>query len=142
MARRFTKRQLGAEDIPVASFSDVAFLLIIFFILTTTFQKPSGFLADIPSGEKGEVKQEETTTVALYEDKITLNDKNVSTSELRQYLQGLRLDQKTGEEKMVLLTAAGKVKYQNYFKTMAIITSAGGAVAIMREEDTKETKRE
>ena len=134
MARRFTKRQLGAEDIPVASFSDVAFLLIIFFILTTTFQKPTGFLADIPSGEKGEVKQEKTTTVALHEDKITLNDKAVSMSDLRRYLQELRLDQKTGDGKMVLLTASDKVKYQSYFETMAMITSAGGAVAIMREE--------
>lgn len=134
MARRLTKRQLGAGDIPVVSFSDVAFLLIIFFILTTTFQKPTGFLADIPSGEKGEVKQEKTFTVALHEDQIALNDEPVSMKELRRRLQELRLDQKTGDEKMVLLTAAGKVKYQIYFETMATITAAGGAVAIMREE--------
>lgn len=121
---------------PVGSFSDVAFLLIIFFILTTTFQKTTGFLTEIPSGAKGEA-QEKTTTVALHEDKITLNDESVTIGELRRRLKELRLDQEEGDAKMVLLTATGDVKYQNYFETMATISAAGGAIVIEREEEGK-----
>lgn len=136
MARRFVKRQLGEADIPVASFSDLAFLLIIFFILTTTFQKATGFLTEIPSGEKGEA-QEKTTTVALHEEKITLNDEGVTMGELRRRLKELRLGEKDGDAKMVLLTATGDVKYQSYFEAMATISAVGGAIVIEREEEKK-----
>ena len=45
--RRKEKREL---EIPTDSVSDIAFLLIIFFILTTTMSKLTGFTAELPSG--------------------------------------------------------------------------------------------
>ena len=42
LARRKEKREL---EIPTDSVSDIAFLLIIFFILTTTLSKLTGFTA-------------------------------------------------------------------------------------------------
>jgi len=142
MRKSFKKRQLGDSDIPVASFSDLAFLLIIFFILTTTFQKTTGFLADIPSSSaKSQVtQQEKTTTVALHEDQISLNDGKVSMAELRRRLRDMDLKAKLGDARIVLLSATGKVKYQTYYETMSLITAAGGVVAIMREEGSKDNK--
>jgi len=58
------KRRPRAEpEINVASFSDIAFLLIIFFILTTTFAKPEGQTLQIPSGapDKSKSKEEQPT---------------------------------------------------------------------------------
>lgn len=141
MLKSFKKRQLGDGDIPVASFSDLAFLLIIFFILTTTFQKATGFLTDIPSGMKSQVaQQEKTTTIALHEDQISLNDEKVSMAELRRRLRNMDFKAKLGDTKIVLLTATGKVKYQTYYDTMSTITAAGGVIAIIREEGSKDNK--
>ena len=141
MRKSFKKRQLGDSDIPVASFSDLAFLLIIFFILTTTFQKATGFLTDIPSGTKSQVaQQEKTTTIALHEDQISLNDGKVSMAELRRRLRNMDLKSKLGDAKIVILTATGKVKYQTYYETMSTITAAGGVIAIIREEGSKDNK--
>ena len=141
MRKSFKKRQLGDSDIPVASFSDLAFLLIIFFILTTTFQKATGFLTDIPSGTKSQVaQQEKTTTIALHEDQISLNDGKVSMAELRRRLRNMDLKSKLGDAKIVILTATGKVKYQTYYETMSMITTAGGVIAIIREEGSKDNK--
>ncbi len=39
-------------EIPVGSFSDIAFLLIIYFLLATTLVKVKSITADMPSGEK------------------------------------------------------------------------------------------
>jgi biopolymer transport protein ExbD len=139
MRKSLKKNQLGEGDIPVASFSDLAFLLIIFFILTTTLQKVSGFKADIPSGIHDEIQQKEkTTTVTIHGNQISLNDKNVSLQELRRQIGEMDLRSKTGEAKIVLLTASGNVKYQTYYETMASISAAGGNIAMVREE--KETK--
>lgn len=139
MLKSFKKRQLSDSDIPVASFSDLAFLLIIFFILTTTLQKATGFLTDIPSGLKGQVaQQEKTTTIALHENKISLNDETIGMAELRRRLRSMDLKSKLGNARIVLLTATGKVKYQTYYETMSTITAAGGVIAIIREEGSKE----
>ena len=138
MRKLFKKRQLSDSDIPVSSFSDLAFLLIIFFILTTTLQKATGFLTDIPSGIKGQVSEKEkTTTIALHENQITLNDETISMAELRDRLQNMNLKSKLGNAKVVLLMATGKIKYQAYYETMATITAAGGVIAIIREEGSK-----
>ncbi len=119
---------------PVSSFSDIAFLLIIFFILTTTFNQATGFLADIPAGAKGEA-QEKTVSVALHDDKISLNDENVDILTLRRRLREMKLHEKEGDARMILLTAAGAVTYQDYFEAMAAISAAGGMVVIEREEE-------
>lgn len=132
---RITRRRnrSGSGQIPVSSFSDIAFLLIIFFILTTTLEKPMAFLSEIPSGQKGQTQQAQTTTIALHDNEIRLNDEEVTMDKLRRELRDMHLEERTGEDKIVLLEASGEVRYQNYFETMSIVSAAGGSVAIVRE---------
>jgi biopolymer transport protein ExbD len=53
---------------------------------------------------------------------------------LRDRLLDLRLGSKQGEERIVLLEAAGKTDYQTYYEAMAAISAAGGVVAIVQED--------
>ena len=136
MPRR-KKKKIAGEDIPVASFSDIAFLLIIFFILVTSLHKDEGFITEIPAGEKSEAKSEKNTTIAIRNDKLFINDKDVSTKELYRELKELKLgEKKTEDEKMVMLEAIGNVSYQNYYAAMSAISSAGGIVAIVKEDES------
>jgi len=128
------RRRAGCEAIPVASFADIAFLLIIFFILAATLARMRGFQTDFPSGEKSEEPQKKTATVLLRGGKITLNDEDVDIPTLRTELTALRLHNKTGDDKVVILEAAGRVPYQDYYQVMAAITRAGGSICIIREE--------
>ena len=132
--KKFKKTQLSDADIPTASFSDVAFLLNIFFILTATLVQPTGFHADIPAGEQGQAQEQKMPTVALSADgKIIYNESPVSMKQLRAMLREADLPNKLPDSRTVLLTASGNVPYQDYFETMSVISSAGGLVAIMRE---------
>lgn len=133
MARRHQPRG-GCDDIPVVSFSDLAFLLIIFFILATTLVKTHGFSTDFPSGEKSDEPAEKTPSVVIQADRVTLNDKPVDLATLRKELHALKLAERQGEEKVVLLEAPADVPYQRYFETMAAISEAGGVICIVREE--------
>ena len=65
--------------------------------------------------------------------KLLFNEQEVSIDALRDRLLDLNLAAKQGEEKVVLLEAAGKVDYQTYYETMAAIAAAGGVVAIVEE---------
>ncbi len=129
------RKQRRDSDVPVSAFSDIAFLLIIFFILATTLVQVSGVITEIPSGEQTQTQQEdETPTVQLEGDRVLLNEKHVDMQEFRQRLTKMKLNQKTGDGKIVLLEASGNVTYQSYFDVMASISAAGGVTAILQEE--------
>jgi len=134
IARRTHKREL---EIPTDSVSDIAFLLIIFFILTTTLSKLSGFSAELPSADTSQKQaakvEEKTPTVQIANGKLLFNEQEVSMDVLRDRLLDLNLAAKQGEEKVVLLETAGKAAYQTYYETMAAIAAAGGVVAIVEE---------
>ena len=125
-------------EIPTDSVSDIAFLLIIFFILTTTLSKLSGFTAELPSADASQKQaaktDAKTPSVQLAGGKLLFNEQEVSLQTLQDRLLDLRLGSKEGEEKVVLLEAGGKVEYQTYYAAMAAISTAGGVVAIVEEE--------
>jgi len=131
-ARR--RKEKGEPEVPVNAFSDIAFLLIIFFIVATTITKLTGVLTNMPAGEKTEAKADKNTSVQLHDDKVTLNGDPVDMPALRKRLFNMHLDQKKGEDKVVLLEAVGNVTYQVYFEAMATINGAGGVIAIVQEE--------
>jgi biopolymer transport protein ExbD len=135
MGKRRPRRRMGCDEIPVSSFADIAFLLIIFFILATTLVKTQGFHTEFPQGEKSEEPPKKTTTIQLHHDKMTLNDEPVDLPKLRAALAELKLHTRTGDDKVVLLEATGKVGYQRYFEVMAAVTRAGGTLCIVREEE-------
>ena len=133
-ARRKEKRDL---EIPTDSVSDIAFLLIIFFILTTTLSKLTGFTAELPSAAAAQQQtaksETKTASVQITNDKLLFNEQEVSMAALRERLLDLQLAKKQGEEKVVMLEAAGRVNYQTYYEAMAAISGAGGIVAIVEE---------
>jgi len=131
MARE--KQRFGIEDLPVASFSDLAFLLIIFFILTTTLVATRGFLTEFPAGERSEKQEKKATTVSLRDGRISFNGAEMDLPKLAHELAALKLHDRTGDDKVVVLEASGRVEYQNYFEVMATITQSGGTLCIVRE---------
>jgi biopolymer transport protein ExbD len=134
MAWKFNKKKVADVDIPVASFSDLAFLLIIFFIVATTLQKTTGITANVPSGEKSEQQAKKTTIVNINDRTILINDKAVTVDELRAELKGMQFDTKEGDDKIVLLETKGNVVYQDYFEVISTISTAGGVVALVKED--------
>jgi len=129
------RKRPDAPDMPVGSFSDIAFLLIIFFIVATTLNKMSGVTTDIPAGEKSQgATAEKVPTVELHGERITFNKEDITMKGLRRRLAALDLDKKKGEERVVVLEASGEVAYQVYFDALASISAAHGVVAIVKEE--------
>lgn len=136
--KQHLRRKPGIPDIPVGSFSDIAFLLIIFFILATTLTSLTGITSDIPAGQKSETLEQKTATLRLHADRILWNDQDIRIPQLREQLQALRLPDKPEAERVVILEASGDVPYQTYFDAMATVTRAGGVIAMVRESKRSE----
>lgn len=136
-ARRSRKK--GIPSIPVNSFSDIAFLLIIFFIIATTLDQIAGIVTNVPAAEKSDVQTGETTTISLNGSRIQLNGQAVSLLQLRTQLAQLSLRDKPDEQRIVLLESSANTEYQTYFEAMTAISTAGGVIAMVSQDEQSES---
>jgi len=124
-----------SSDIPVDSFSDIAFLLIIYFMVATTLVKVKSITADLPAGEKStQAKSEKTPIVNLRGGELFFSDKRVEIKELNERLAALDLPNQDGEKRVIMLEAAKGTPYENYFQALAAISANGGVVAIVEDK--------
>jgi len=139
--KRIGKKRQGDIEPDLTSFSDIANLLIIFFILTTTLARPWGRQVDMPSASTPpqEQKQEsDTPTVNLTNDKISIAEgsgtpKEVTMNEFRQYLWKQNYPSKDDKHKTVSVETAADVSYERYYQVVTAIAAAGGVVAILTD---------
>lgn len=135
MARRSREQKHRSGGIPTDSFSDIAFLLIIYFLVATSLVKLQSISADLPSGEKAEQPQaEKTPIVNLRGGQVFFNDKPVELAELAERLAALDLAAQEPEKRVVMLETAKGTSYDAYFQALAAISASGGVVALVEEE--------
>lgn len=135
MKRRKQEKKHRSGEIPTGSFSDIAFLLIIYFLVATTLVKVKSITADLPAGEKStQAQSEKTPIINLRGADVFFNDKRVEMPELNQRLAALDLPNQDGEKRVIMLESAKGTLYQNYFQALAAISANGGVVALVEEE--------
>jgi biopolymer transport protein ExbD len=121
--------------IPTDSFSDIAFLLIVYFLVATTLVKVKTITADLPAGEKStQTQSEKTPIINLRGAEVFFNDKPMKMDELNQRLAALDLPSQEGEKRVIMLESAIGTPYDNYFQALAAISANGGVVAIVEDE--------
>lgn len=138
---KFKKKPFREPEINLASLVDIAFLLLVFFILTTTFSKTAGNKVSIPSGSTdSSKKQEKQITVSLKPGEIRYGEKSeiVSLEVLRQMLVKENFLAKDSSQRIVILDSDKAVSYDEYFQVVMAIAKANGVVALV-DQDTQQT---
>lgn len=93
---KLKRRQLSKVDIMMAPLIDIIFLLLVFFLLTSSFVFQPGIKVNLPKAITSEVIQEENLTVMITSDNlIYLDDKLITTGELKQQLKIAARDNKS-----------------------------------------------
>lgn len=131
----------GNLEIDVTSFSDIAFLLIIFFILTTSLARPLGQTLEIPSAAaKSQESSARTPSVNILADRILIGEgegqgpgRELTLTALRADLMQRRLASRPPKERMVVLEVAEDVPYERYYQVVTAVAEAGGVVAMLGE---------
>lgn len=129
--KRRRSRTGGYPDL--TSFSDIAFLLIIYFILATSFSQVTGLKTDIPSGQQAEQASEQDKTIMLRKEGLFYGENEVTFSELRSALDGLDLAKRPEGKRVVQFEAKEGVKWQEYYEVLATIRASGGEPGIVME---------
>jgi biopolymer transport protein ExbD len=135
MKRRGEKKhQVGT--IPTDSFSDIAFLLIIYFLVATSLVRVQSITADMPSGEKAtQTQPEKTPIVNLRGGQVFFNDAAVTLEALDEKLVDLDLPSRQPEKRVIMLESAAGTPYDMYFQALAAISARGGVVALVDGEE-------
>lgn len=134
--RKKQSKKHRSGEIPTGSFADIAFLLIIYFLVATTLVKVKSITADLPTGEKqADAQIDKTPTLVLRDEEMIFNDNPVTLSELNERLAALKLPGKQPGKRIIMLESTDSTRYEVYFHALAAIDAAGGVVALVEEEE-------
>ncbi|HSI75999.1 ExbD/TolR family protein [Lunatibacter salilacus] len=78
----------------MSSMTDIIFLLLIFFMLTSSFITPSGLPVNLPSSETSDIIMQEVSVSVTKDLKFSVNDKRVNRDEIKRELETLLKEKK------------------------------------------------
>lgn len=109
----------------MASMSDIAFLLIIFFMVASVFIIKDGLHLVLPDKQRKPViiSSKSVITIAMYDDgTITYNEKEIARNNIEEKLQSAFSE---NEKIFVLLRVSKKVKYSDTVSVIDMVKFAG-----------------
>lgn len=116
-------------DIPIVNIGDIAFLLIIFFIMTSTFMRESYIKVTIPKSP--DIRRMKETPVAVTMDKkgkLWLQGTACQLPNLEPAVTALLMDHK---EKVVTLKVDKALTQSEYGPVLLSLSKAGADVALV-----------
>jgi len=81
-----TKHKVDAT-FSMSSMTDIVFLLLIFFMLTSSFITPSGLPVNLPTAKKSKIIMQKISVTITKDLKYYINDRRVSKSALERELR-------------------------------------------------------
>ena len=110
----------------MSSMTDIIFLLLIFFMLTSSFITPSGLSVNLPSSETSDIVMQEVTVSVTKDLQFSVNDQLVTREQLKSVLTPL-LEGKKGH---VVLHLDKEVPVEYLVEIGGIAAGLGANVSI------------
>jgi biopolymer transport protein ExbD len=123
------RRNKITADFNMSSMTDLVFLLLIFFMLTSNFVTPSGLPVNLPTTKKSDNLQASEVTVTITNDmKFLVGPKQVSLENLEVELQSAL--SKVSNNKFVVLHVDKAVPTEYFVKVASMANSLGAKVSL------------
>jgi len=122
---------------PATATSDIAFILIVFFLVCASVEPDKGRAQVLPRSEpeKEKEKQSQNLEVELTRNAVILNG-NPMTPERFVKTIGLKLADKTRDaDKIVAVKSRKEVPYSHWMNITGLIEDAGGVITLQMEEE-------
>lgn len=118
------RRHSGHRASDTSSMGDVAFLLLIFFIVTTSFILRQGIFFTLPSKSEGAqtIEKERLVTVSPTQTGYTCDEKELTAAAFRTVLEE-KLDAE--QELVVLIRMPEELAYERLIKTLSLVKESG-----------------
>mgnify|MGYP001194871576 FL=1 len=97
MARRHTDNEADGNDIDITPMLDIVFIMLIFFIVTTSFVKESGVTVSRPTASTAESKQGSNILIAIRANgEIWIDKRSVDLRAVRANTERLKAESPEG----------------------------------------------
>jgi biopolymer transport protein ExbD len=118
--------------VPIASMGDIAFLLIIFFMLTSNFMKESKVELEEAESVDIEILKETSISVAVDEDAVIwVQGRECSVDELKANVE----DYMAGQNKNTVMLKIDKdLNHEQYGKVLMELSKAGAEIALIGKQ--------
>lgn len=106
---------------------DVVFLLLIFFMVTTTFSRETRLLVNLPEAD-AEASEAETTQIEIIvsqDGSYTINGRGLINSRIETLMRGLELESGGDRSLPILLIADAEATHQSVVTAMDGIGQSG-----------------
>ena len=123
--KRSTQDDLSINITPLI---DVVFLLLIFFMVTTTFSRETRLLVNLPEAnaelsEETEINQIEI--LVTEEGSYAINGRSLVNSQIETLMRGLEIESGGNQDLPILLIADAEATHQSVVTAMDAIGQAG-----------------
>ena len=121
---------------PASATGDIAFNLIVFFLVCASIQPDSGRPQTIPRSDKEEQQQKENNIEVALTENVVMIDGQVREDAAFFGLVQERLRNKVrDEDRVVIVKSDSNTPYSRWIKFTELIEQAGGIITIQTEEE-------
>ena len=129
---KLERRQRLAPAVPIASMGDIAFLLIIFFILTSEFMQTKNIEHTLPREADLNRLQGKVSVIVDKDGEIWVQGASCRVEMLESAVNAILQDQ---QDKLVLLKIDKDLKNKEYRDVLRALGAAGADVACIGKEE-------
>jgi len=117
---KLSSRVKTESEIPTASMADIAFLLIIFFMVTTVFSATKGLELTLPTDkdENQPAEEEEAVFIHIFDDYMTVDCEPMEVDGVLPYLEPILTVNAT---KPVILYTDAEAEYQDMVRVYDVL---------------------
>ncbi len=130
------RRRSLLVEAPSSAATDIAFILIIFFLVCASVQPDTGRSQIIPRSEEEEQKskQSQNIEVSISPGAVVVNGTVVDASEVRAKLKTLLAGRQNEADRVVVVQSARSTPYLRWIAVTEQIEEAGGTVTLKLEK--------
>lgn len=115
----------------MSSMTDVIFLLLVFFMLTSSFVTPSGLPVNLPTSKSSNIVMQKVSVTITPDLKYFVNQKEVSLSSLERTLKAELIE----DEGVVVLHCDKSVPVEHLVNVASIATKLKAKISLATKPD-------
>lgn len=123
----------AAPHVPFIALADIAWQIIIFFMIASSFTQNDSINIDLPSGANSSGPAENNVTVQAGETTLMIDSKATDIGDLEAELKRLLEGRTTDQGKAVVLVFRDDLSFQRSTEIMYAVQKAGGTVVFTEE---------
>jgi len=122
---------------PASATGDIAFNLIVFFLVCASIQPDSGRKQTIPKAEQSKQQEQknENIEVILTRQSVAINGTFMSLPQFDRQIRTILAGKRSPEEKVVVIKSRKDVAYSHWIDITSRIEDAGGIITLQLEEE-------